>query len=101
LEDGKEMRAAGMPLAQRFPVIDTMGIKVAFSVFERNGARSLFVPNSSGSPRGFAVDVHRWRCAANNTTSRIFRAISRYGTPWGKGLSENIIWYVVRRQAKR
>ena len=23
----------------------------------------------------------------------IFRAVSRHGTPWGKGISENVIWY--------
>jgi hypothetical protein len=32
---------------------------------------------------------------------RIFRAVSRHGTPWGKGISENVIWYVVRRCAER
>jgi site-specific recombinase XerD len=35
------------------------------------------------------------------TAGRIFRAVSRHGTPWGKGISENVIWYVVRRCAKR
>lgn len=40
--------------------------------------------------------VDRWTSAANVKTGRIFRAISRHGTPWGKGLSENVIWYVVR-----
>jgi site-specific recombinase XerC len=37
-----------------------------------------------------AVDC--WTSAASVTSGRIFRAISRYGTPWGKGLSENVIW---------
>ena len=32
---------------------------------------------------------------------RIFRAVSRHGTHWGKGISENVIWYVVRRCAER
>ncbi|RRA50481.1 site-specific integrase [Acidipila sp. EB88] len=31
----------------------------------------------------------------------IFRAISQHRTPWGTGISENVIWYVVRRVAKR
>lgn len=45
--------------------------------------------------------IDRWKCAANVSTGRIFRAVSRHGTPWGKGLSENVIWYVVRRCADK
>lgn len=45
--------------------------------------------------------VDRWPSAASVTTGRIFRPISRHGTPWGKGLSENVIWYVVRRCAEQ
>jgi integrase len=45
--------------------------------------------------------VDRWISAANVTTGRIFRAISHHGTAWGKGISENVIWYVVRRCAER
>jgi len=45
--------------------------------------------------------VDRWRESAKVTAGRIFRAVSRHGTPWGKGISENVIWYVVRRVAER
>jgi len=45
--------------------------------------------------------VNRWREPAKVTAGRIFRAVSRHGTPWGKGISENVIWYVVRRCAER
>jgi site-specific recombinase XerD len=45
--------------------------------------------------------VDRWREWAKVTAGRIFRAVSRHGTPWGKGISENVIWYVVRRCAER
>jgi integrase len=45
--------------------------------------------------------VDRWRESAKVTAGRIFRAVSRHGTPWGKGISENVIWYVVRRCAER
>lgn len=27
--------------------------------------------------------------------------MSRHGTPWGKGISENVIWYVVRNCSDR
>src|SRR4051794_5890098 len=45
--------------------------------------------------------LDRWRESAKVTAGRIFRAVSRHGTPWGKEISENLIWYVVRRVAER
>ena len=45
--------------------------------------------------------VDRWRDSAKVTAGRIFRAVSRHGTPWGNGISENVIWYVVRSVAER
>ena len=45
--------------------------------------------------------VDRWMAAADVTDGRIFRAISRHGTAWGKGVSENVVWYVVRNCAQR
>ena len=47
------------------------------------------------------IAVDRWVAAAKVTAGRVFRAVSRHGTPWGKGISENVIWYVVRRCAER
>ena len=45
--------------------------------------------------------VDRWTTAATVTDGRVFRAISRHGTTWGKGISENVVWYVVRNCAQR
>jgi site-specific recombinase XerD len=45
--------------------------------------------------------VDRWMAAAGVTDGRVFRAVSRHGTAWGKGLSENVVWYVVRNCAQR
>ena len=45
--------------------------------------------------------VDRWTAATNVGTGRIFRAIRRHGTPWGKGISENVIWYAVRQCASK
>jgi site-specific recombinase XerD len=45
--------------------------------------------------------VDHWIIAANVCHGRIFRAVSRHETAWGKGISENVIWYVVRRCAER
>jgi site-specific recombinase XerC len=36
--------------------------------------------------------IDRWRDLAKVAAVRIFRAVSRHGTPWGKGISENVIW---------
>jgi integrase len=45
--------------------------------------------------------VDGWMIAAKIGAGRIFRAVSRHGTSWGKGIPENVIWYVVRRCAER
>jgi len=45
--------------------------------------------------------VDRWMIAAKVSGGRIFRAVSRHGTPWGKGITENVVWYVVRSCAQR
>jgi site-specific recombinase XerD len=45
--------------------------------------------------------VDRCTTAASVTTGRIFRAVSRHGTPWGMGISENFVWYVIRNCAQR
>ena len=52
-------------------------------------------------PMWVKESVDRWIVAAKISQGRIFRAVSRHGTPWGKGISENVIWYVVRRCAER
>jgi integrase len=41
-----------------------------------------------------ALDV--WTLAAGVTKGRIFRAVSRAGKVWGEGISQNVVWYVVR-----
>jgi site-specific recombinase XerC len=45
--------------------------------------------------------VDRWLTAASVTAGRVFRAVSRHGTAWGTGISENVVWYVVRSCARR
>ena len=61
------------------------------------GSRVRTVP----MPMWVKEAVDRWIMAAKVSRGRIFRAISRHGTPWGKGISENVIWYVVRKCAER
>lgn len=52
-------------------------------------------------PLWVKATIDRWMSSAMVTAGRVFRAVSRHGTPWGKGISENVIWYVVRRCAER
>ena len=52
-------------------------------------------------PRWVKEAVDHWMTKAEVNAGRIFRAVSRHDTPWGEGISENVIWYVVRRCAQR
>lgn len=52
-------------------------------------------------PTWVKAAIDRWMSSSKVTTGRVFRAVSRHGTPQGKGISENVIWYVVRRCAER
>jgi site-specific recombinase XerD len=52
-------------------------------------------------PTWVKAAIDRWMSSSKVTAGRVFRAVSRHGTPWGKGISENVIWYVVRRCAER
>jgi site-specific recombinase XerD len=37
-----------------------------------------------------------WTAAAGITGGRIFRAVARNGKTWGEGISQNVVWYVVK-----
>lgn len=45
--------------------------------------------------------LDEWMSAAGITQGKIFRAVSRRGKVWGSGISENVVWYVVRRCCQR
>jgi integrase len=46
-----------------------------------------------------AVDV--WKTAAGIDDGPLFRSIRKDGVMWGHGLTQNVIWYVVKDCAKR
>jgi hypothetical protein len=56
----------------------------AFANQIHNGPMSL-----PDLPNWLKEAVDRWMIAANVSAGRIFRAVSRHGSPWGKGISEN------------
>ena len=43
--------------------------------------------------------LDQWTVAAGVTEGRIFRAVARTGKVWGKGISQNVVWYVVKTTA--
>jgi site-specific recombinase XerD len=45
--------------------------------------------------------VDQWTRAAGVTEGRIFRAVARAGKVWGKGVSQNVVWYVVKTCCER
>ena len=45
--------------------------------------------------------LDEWVSATGITRGKIFRAVARGGKVWGSGISENVVWYVVRRCCQR
>ena len=56
------------------------------------GRRVRTVPIPQWAKR--ALDL--WITAAGITDGRIFRAVTKRGKVWSKGISQNVVWYVVR-----
>ena len=47
-------------------------------------------------PEWVKAALDQWTRAAGVTEGRIFRAVARTGKAWGKGISQNVVWYVVK-----
>jgi site-specific recombinase XerD len=47
-------------------------------------------------PNWVKAALDQWIRAAGVTEGRIFRAVARAGKVWGKGISQNVVWYVVK-----
>jgi integrase len=45
--------------------------------------------------------IDDWLQAAGISSGRIFRRVTRAGTVWGSGLSEKVVWHVVRQHARK
>jgi site-specific recombinase XerD len=52
-------------------------------------------------PEWVKVALDQWTGAARVTEGRIFRAVARTGKTWGNGISQNVVWYVVRTCCQR
>jgi site-specific recombinase XerD len=52
-------------------------------------------------PEWVKAALDQWTVAARVTEGRIFRAVARTGKVWGKGISQNVVWYVVKTCCER
>jgi hypothetical protein len=52
-------------------------------------------------PQWVKAALDQWIVAARVTEGRIFRRVARAGKVWGKGISQNVVWYVVKTCCER
>jgi site-specific recombinase XerD len=52
-------------------------------------------------PEWVKAGLDQWTAAAGVTEGRIFRAVARTNKTWGQGISQNVVWYVVRACCER
>jgi site-specific recombinase XerD len=52
-------------------------------------------------PEWVKTALDQWTVAAGVREGRIFRAVARTGKVWGKGISQNVVWYVVKTCCER
>jgi site-specific recombinase XerD len=52
-------------------------------------------------PNWVKAALDQWIRAARVTEGRIFRAVARAGKVWGKGISQNVVWYVLKTCCER
>ena len=43
--------------------------------------------------------IDKWLTAAGVTSGRLFRCVCRAGTAWGNGMTEKVVWHVVKQYA--
>jgi len=52
-------------------------------------------------PNWVKAALDQWTRAAGVGEGKLFRAVARRGKVWGSGLSQNVVWYVVRTCCER
>src|SRR5215467_9789434 len=45
--------------------------------------------------------IDNWLMAAGITTGRVFRCVCRAGKTWGEGMTERVVWHVVKQYATK
>jgi site-specific recombinase XerD len=52
-------------------------------------------------PHWVKAALDNWTRAANVTEGKVFRAVAWKGKVWGRGISQNVVWYVVKTCCER
>jgi hypothetical protein len=52
-------------------------------------------------PNWVKAALDQWTYAANVADGKVFRAVARKGRVWGRGISQNVVWYVVRNCCRK
>ena len=52
-------------------------------------------------PHWVKTALDDWTTAAGITQGKLFRAVARTGKTWGNGISQNVVWYVVKGCCER
>jgi site-specific recombinase XerD len=52
-------------------------------------------------PQWVKAALDQWTAQPGSREGRIFRAVARMGKVWGRGISQNVVWYVVRTCCER
>jgi site-specific recombinase XerD len=52
-------------------------------------------------PTWVKAALDQWTRAAGVTEGKVFRAVARMGRVWGSGISQNVVWYVVKSCCER
>jgi site-specific recombinase XerD len=52
-------------------------------------------------PEWVKAALDQWTASARVVEGRIFRAVARTGKVWGKSISQNVVWYVVKSCCER
>jgi site-specific recombinase XerD len=52
-------------------------------------------------PNWVKAALDQWTRAAGVGEGKVFRAVARLGKVWGRGISQNVVWYVVRTCCER
>jgi integrase len=51
-------------------------------------------------PQWVKTRIDEWAQASGTASGRLFRSINKNGVVWGEGLTEKVVWYVVKSFAK-
>jgi integrase len=65
------------------------------SRLERQGRSHSYGP----VPTWVKNAVDSWAAGAGLSTGRVFRAVDRFGGVWGEGLTDKVVWLIVRDAA--